>query len=97
MATTFSLKQGKTRTSHGPIPHPLTCSPTKMIRYMGLRVIGQTLVKFNQLKGNKGFDHFIILVWVQGSLFHIATGSHHVQEAWGSQGSSYRGQIQKLL
>ena len=23
-ATTFSLKQGKTRTSHGPIPHPLS-------------------------------------------------------------------------
>ena len=22
--TTFSLKQGETRTSHGPIPHPLT-------------------------------------------------------------------------
>ena len=22
-ATTFSLKQGETRTSHGPIPHPL--------------------------------------------------------------------------
>ena len=25
VATTFSLKQGETRTSHGPIPHPLTC------------------------------------------------------------------------
>ena len=25
--TTFSLKQGETRTSHGPIPHPLTCLP----------------------------------------------------------------------
>ena len=24
MATTFSLKQGETRTSHGPIPHPLS-------------------------------------------------------------------------
>ena len=24
MASTFSLKQGETRTSHGPIPHPLT-------------------------------------------------------------------------
>ena len=23
MATTFSLKQGETRTKHGPIPHPL--------------------------------------------------------------------------
>ena len=24
VATTFSLKQGETRTSHGPIPHPLS-------------------------------------------------------------------------
>ena len=24
VAITFSLKQGETRTSHGPIPHPLT-------------------------------------------------------------------------
>ena len=23
VATTFSIKQGETRTSHGPIPHPL--------------------------------------------------------------------------
>ena len=23
VATTFSVKQGETRTSHGPIPHPL--------------------------------------------------------------------------
>ena len=26
-----------------------------------------------------------MLVGVQGSLFHIAAGSHPVQEAWGSQ------------
>ena len=26
VATTFSLKQGETRTSHGPIPHPLNSS-----------------------------------------------------------------------
>ena len=24
VATSFSLKQGETRTSHGPIPHPLS-------------------------------------------------------------------------
>ena len=36
-------------------------------------------------------------VWVQGSPFHIAAGSHPVQEAWGSQDSLYGGQIQKLL
>ena len=28
VATTFSLKQGETRTSHGPIPHPLTQNTT---------------------------------------------------------------------
>ena len=38
-----------------------------------------------------------MLVWVQGSPFHIAAGSHPVQEAWGSQDSLYRGPIQKLL
>ena len=38
-----------------------------------------------------------MLVWVQGSLFHITAGSHPVQKAWGSQDSLYRGQIQKLL
>ena len=38
-----------------------------------------------------------MLVWVQGSPFHIAAGSHPVQEALGSQNSLYRGQIQKLL
>ena len=39
-----------------------------------------------------------MLVWVQGSPFHIAAGSHPVQEeAWGSQDSLYRCQIQKLL
>ena len=45
----------------------------------------------------KGFDNFIMLVWVQGSPFHIAARSHPGQEAWGSQDSLYRGQIQKLL
>ena len=49
------------------------------------------------LKRNKRFDNFIMLVWAQGSPFHIAAGSHPVQEAWGSQDSLYRGQIQKLL
>ena len=59
--------------------------------------IGRTLPKFTQLKRNKRFDNFIMLVWVQGSPFHIAAGSHPVQEAWESQDSLYRGQIQKLL
>ena len=58
---------------------------------------GRTLAKFNQLKRSKRFNNFIMLVWVQGSIFHIAAGSHPVQESWGSQDSLYRGQIQKLL
>ena len=36
VATTFSLKQGETRTSHGPIPHPLIqyfCTCTRMHNY----------------------------------------------------------------
>ena len=35
VATTFSLKQGETRTSHGPIPHPLMW--TKWFRGCGWR------------------------------------------------------------
>ena len=62
-----------------------------------IHYLGRTLAKFNELKRNKRFDNFIMLVWVQGSLFHIAAGSHPVQEACGSQDSLYRGQIQKLL
>ena len=63
-------------------------------------VIGWTLTKLTQLKRKKKkrFDNFIMLVGVQGSLFHIAAGSHPVQEeAWGSHDSLYSGQIQKLL
>ena len=59
--------------------------------------LGRKLRKFTQLKRNKRFDNFIMLVWVQGSPFHIAAGSYPVQEAWGSQDSSKRGQIVKLL
>ena len=60
-------------------------------------MLGRKLRKFTQLKRNKRFDNFIMLVWVQGSPLDIAAGSHPVQEAWGSQDSLYRGQIQKLL
>ena len=62
-----------------------------------VHLIGQKLQRFTQLKRNKRFDNFIMLVWVQGSPFHIAARSHPVQEAWGSQDSLYRGQIQKFL
>ena len=33
VATTFSLKQGETRTSHGPIPHPLNHYPVQIYHY----------------------------------------------------------------
>ena len=62
-----------------------------------IKQVGRTLRKFTQLKRNKRFDNFIMLIWVQGSPFHIAAGSHTVQEALGSQDSLYRGQIQKLF
>ena len=55
-----------------------------------LNFIARMLAKFTQLKRNKRFDNFIMLVGVQGSL-HIAAGSHPVQKAWGSQGSLYIG------
>ena len=45
------------------------------------KLIGQTLAKFNQLKRNKRFDNFIMMVWVQGSLIYIAARSHPVQKA----------------
>ena len=34
VATIFSLKQGETRTSHGPIPHPLTLHPRENLPYL---------------------------------------------------------------
>ena len=40
-------------------------------RFKVVIILGLMLAKFNQLvKRNKRFD-FIMLVWVQGSLFHI--------------------------
>ena len=36
MATTFSLKQVKTRASHGPIPHPLIWSPIQLLPVLDL-------------------------------------------------------------
>ena len=38
-----------------------------------------------------------MLVRGQGSKFYITARSHPVQEAWGSQDSLYRGQIQNML
>ena len=55
------------------------------------------LAKFTQLKRFKRFDDFIMLVRSQGPIFHVAAGSHPVQEAYGSQNRSHRGQIKLLL
>ena len=62
-----------------------------------LNLVGRQRAQFIQLKRYTRFDNFIMLVWGQGSIFQIAAESHPVQEAWGSQDSLYRGQIQKLL
>ena len=35
VTTTFSLKQGETRTSSGPIPHPLT-KKHELVRYVDI-------------------------------------------------------------
>ena len=43
----------------------------------------QKLWQFTQLKRNKRFDNFIMLVWVQGSQFQIDAGLLPVQEAGG--------------
>ena len=55
-----------------------------IIKAVGYQSIGRTPPKFTQLRRNKRFDNFIMLVWVQGSPFHIAAGSHPVQDTWGS-------------
>ena len=43
--------------------------------------LGQTLARFTQLKRDKRFNNFIMLVWGQESIIHIAAGSHPVHEA----------------
>ena len=58
-------------------------SRSSLPNFLANAPIGRTLAKFTHLKRNKRFDNFIMLVEVQGSLFHIATRSHPVQEAWG--------------
>ena len=41
VATGFSLKQGETRTSHGPIPHPLTFYPVKVSHFSTASYLGR--------------------------------------------------------
>ena len=51
VATTFSLKQGETRTSHGPIPHPLSSLVAKTFNRMLLNRIRPHLD--NKLRPNQ--------------------------------------------
>ena len=48
VATSFSLKQGETRTSHGPIPHPLKITSFVNIwnlgQYRENEIFGQQLI-----------------------------------------------------
>ena len=44
VATTFSLKQGKTRTSHGPIPHPLTFTIWKVLNKFDFWILKTVLL-----------------------------------------------------
>ena len=56
----------------------------KQRRFVGMRsVIGLELARFTQLKRHERFADLFMLVRDQGSVFHIAAGSHPVQEAWG--------------
>ena len=60
VATTFSLKQGETRTSHGPIPHPLT----KFIFCQSWSLqITACKARSNQQMGVESYRLLIILVW----------------------------------
>ena len=47
--------------------------------------IDRALARLIQLKRYTRSDDLIMLVWRQGSTFHIAAGSHPVQEAWGQK------------
>ena len=73
MATTFSLKQGKTRTSHGPIPHPLKCVLWLKINLLCctnyLKAVNDLLMhRFAQIK-HAGHIHFPI--WQKSNQHYI--------------------------
>ena len=48
VATTFSLKQRETRTSHGPIPHPLKREPLRLLSLKyGLKLLSSYVPDLN--------------------------------------------------
>ena len=46
VATTFSLKQGETRTSHGPIPHPLIVWESTHFKTLFCVTVSDNIVRF---------------------------------------------------
>ena len=77
-------------------PLPLKVTPWTHQSTMSMKwepAIGLELAWFTQLKRHKRFDDFVILVWGQGSMFHIAAlslpGGHKI--------SLYSWQIQKSV
>ena len=65
VATTFSQKQGETRTSHGPIPHPLT----DYILYTNWRLYAHFVVAGHILlvecEPNQIFELIFFFFWVK--------------------------------
>ena len=65
VATTFSIKQGETRTSHGPIPQPLT-NQKKSICGVWLKTATTNFnVQHISFSGNSKYAKVKILLWHQ--------------------------------
>ena len=65
VATTFSLKQGETKTSHGPVPHPLNNSfSDRNVFHDGVNALSKTVLKVRfyvkKLKISCSLDHVIL-------------------------------------
>ena len=68
LATTFSLKQGETRTSHGPIQHPLSWQLTLMLTLMQtncyftaeVKIIKMKIIKIYIMDGAKFSSQFLV-------------------------------------
>ena len=68
VATTFSLKQGETRTSHGPIPHPLMWAKQHYNMSLLMRVLDKHLTPPSAGNSNMPtFIQWIYLSWANPS------------------------------
>ena len=91
VATTFSLKQGETRTSHGPIPHPLIMMYTLWV------VTRAYLYKYNCLTSISGVTLFLMICcikhWYQtmdlGLPFHLWTFDDIMMASSGFRGNPF--------